>query len=85
LNLLGSFLCPSLDLLKFLLVKAVELRCFPASIFEVDFEQACDEELLFLLRLSLPIVRFAQNNHKAYGTSPCFVVRIRRRRREGFD
>lgn len=64
------------DLIQFLLVEAGKLRNLAASIFAIDLDKAGNEELLFFVRLCLPVVLLAKRDNEADFSSPFLPILV---------
>lgn len=58
------------DLVQFPGIKAYEFWDLAARVFAIYLDEACDEELLFLVGLSLPEVGFSQGDKKSSVANP---------------
>jgi hypothetical protein len=72
-------------LFKLALLEAYEVGVAAVGVLVVDLDQAGDEELLFFVRLGLPVVRLAERHDKAHVSGPLLVVRGGRRAGERLD
>lgn len=64
------------DLIQFLLIETAKLRSLAASVFAIDLDQAGNEELLFFVRLCLPVVLFAKRDDETNFTSPFSLILV---------
>lgn len=67
------------------LVETYELRGLTTSVFAIDLDQTGNEELLFLICLSLPKVGLAESDDKAGFANPVTMVGVYLRASERFD
>jgi hypothetical protein len=60
--------------LPLIVIKANKVGDFSIGVFPVDFDQAPDEELLFLGSSGMPVVRLSNCDRESYIASPFFLL-----------